>query len=148
MLRGLALGCEAHGVECLRVLPEQRMAVGGVLTHRDIGAGRDRVPADLVLALSPPADRVGGGIQAHGLLDCPRRTLQRGHVPPARRPAAEDGVDLVADELLLGGMATEKVERERERGGGGLMSRQQEDQRLIAHLLHVHRLAGVRITGA
>ena len=71
---------------------------------------------------------------------------------PVALPGADAGgdlpIELVMHELLLSRVAAEEVERERERGRRGLMTGEQEDQRLVAHLLDVHRRAGVRITGA
>ena len=40
------------------------------------------------------------------------------------------------------------MERERQRGRRGLMPGEQKDQHLVAHLLGVHRRAGVQIAGA
>ena len=73
--------------------------------------------------------------------------VEGGRVVERRRPAVEDRIELVMDELLLARVAAEEVERERQRGGRRLMPGEQEDQRLVAHLLDVHRFAGVRIAG-
>jgi hypothetical protein len=45
-------------------------------------------------------------------------------------------------------MAAEEVEREGQRGRRGLVPGEQEDQRLVADLLDVHRLAALGIAGS
>jgi hypothetical protein len=122
--------------------------VRGVLANDDERAGWDRVAADLLVALRPPADRVGARIEAHRFLDRARGALQRGHIVDGRRPPVEDRVELVVDKLLLGRVAAEEVERKGQRCGRGLVPGEQEDQRLVADLLDLHRGAAVRIAGA
>src|SRR4051812_45091108 len=119
------------------------MPVRGELAHRDERARGERVAADLALGVREPAERVGGRVQAYRLLDRHRRALERGRIVECRHTTVQDLVKLVLDEPLLDWVAGEEVEREGQRGGRGLMAGEQEDQRLVAHLLDVHPRAAV-----
>jgi hypothetical protein len=93
-----ALRSEAGGVERLGVVPEVGMPVGGVLADDDERAGRDRVAADLLVAL-----RLGiGGAEPAGAERCARRLIDRS-------PLRESGYRLLMDALAAQGNAGEAM---------------------------------------
>ena len=119
---GLPLRGEPSRVEAPGIVPEARVPVRHPRRDDDVRARRDAVPADLIVRAAAPAGERSRREQPHGLLEHHRRVRLV-------------GVSRLRSHPLLGvRVAGEQVEGVRQRGRGGLVSGQHEDEHLVADL--------------
>mmetsp|Transcript_38484 Transcript_38484/g.80705 ORF Transcript_38484/g.80705 Transcript_38484/m.80705 type:complete len:216 (-) Transcript_38484:87-734(-) len=129
---------EALRDELLGPGPEGRVVAQHDGRQRHDGAGRDRVAAQHVGLLGDAHCEGGGGVEAQGLLD---DRLGVGHgLEGLGRDAGgpQGGPDLLQHARARLRVPRQQHQRPRHRGGGSLVTSQEERQAVILHLFVAH----------
>ena len=149
-LGGSCLGAverEPVGVERLRVRPPHRRVAVQLRRQHQQGLARLHpvAAADHGVLVRLHRERGRGRPQPQRLLEDLVEVVQPGQVGERRRAVAQHLLDVGAGPLQHLRVAQQLVDRERQQPTGGLVSRDQERDQLVAHVLVRQPVAGLRV---